>query len=271
MTLVGSTTTDQLDVSGLTGADGNPVNAWDVTVSNVGGNALLTFPNGTSILLNGVAPASVTTAPQLHSIGIPCFVAGTMIDTPSGPRAVETIRTGDEVLTAEGQPITVIWAGGKTFDAADLARCERLKPVVFRPNSTGNVKELRLSRQHRVVIDTTEGPRLVAAGGLAAARGSGARIAKGCRKVSYRHLLLTRHAIIRAEGALVESLWPGPLAAKSLGPETCREIAGSCPQLAPALAGKVPTELVFGPQALPMIRRGQLRSLSVNSCAALLT
>ncbi|WP_339114091.1 Hint domain-containing protein [Thioclava sp. GXIMD2076] len=191
ITLVGSTTTDQLDVSGLTGADGNPVNAWDVTVSDVGGNALLTFPDGTSILLNGVAPASVTTAPQLHSIGIPCFVAGTMIDTPSGPRAVETIRTGDEVLTAEGQPITVIWAGGKTFDAADLATCERLKPIVFRPSSIGNARELRLSRQHRVVVDTIEGPRLVAAGGLAAARGFGARIAKGCRKVSYRHLLLT--------------------------------------------------------------------------------
>ena len=48
---------DQLDVTGLTDALGNPVNAWDVTVTDDGtGNALLTFPNGETLVLVGVAP-----------------------------------------------------------------------------------------------------------------------------------------------------------------------------------------------------------------------
>jgi len=31
----------------------------------------------------------------------PCFVAGTLIDTPQGPRPVETLMAGDQVLTRD--------------------------------------------------------------------------------------------------------------------------------------------------------------------------
>ncbi len=49
---------DQLDVSALTDAGGDPVSVTDVVVSDDGsGNAVLTFPNGESLTLIGVPPA----------------------------------------------------------------------------------------------------------------------------------------------------------------------------------------------------------------------
>lgn len=69
------TTNDQLDVSGLTDADGNAVNVDDVTVSDtIGdgtGDAILTFPNGESITLSGVSAADVSSNAQLEAMGIP--------------------------------------------------------------------------------------------------------------------------------------------------------------------------------------------------------
>ncbi len=63
---------DQLDVSSLTDASGAPVNTDDVTVSDDGaGNAVLTFPNGESITLVGVAVAAVALPAQLAAMGIP--------------------------------------------------------------------------------------------------------------------------------------------------------------------------------------------------------
>ncbi len=65
-------TNDQLDVTGLTDAGGNPVNVHDVTVGDDGsGNAVLTFPNGESLTLLGVAPAELDSYAALASIGIP--------------------------------------------------------------------------------------------------------------------------------------------------------------------------------------------------------
>ena len=63
---------DLLDVTGMTDAGGAPVNTDDVTVSDDGGgNAVLSFPNGESLTLIGVAPAAVTSPAALAAMGIP--------------------------------------------------------------------------------------------------------------------------------------------------------------------------------------------------------
>ena len=64
LTRVGGYARDRLDVSGLTDAGGGPLYWDDVlitdTVGDGSGDAILTFPNGQSIILFGVSPAAVT-------------------------------------------------------------------------------------------------------------------------------------------------------------------------------------------------------------------
>ncbi|WP_305884600.1 Hint domain-containing protein, partial [Limimaricola litoreus] len=65
---------DQIDVTGLHDADGNPVNIRDVTVTAAPddpADAILSFPNGESLRLVGVSAASVDSPRALIAMGIP--------------------------------------------------------------------------------------------------------------------------------------------------------------------------------------------------------
>ena len=86
---------DQLDVSGLTDAGGDPVNVADVTVSDDGsGNAVLTFPNGESLTLNGVTPASVNSPAALEAMGIPP-APNYIVEGGAGDDTINGAYTGD--------------------------------------------------------------------------------------------------------------------------------------------------------------------------------
>ncbi|SIQ71456.1 Hemolysin-type calcium-binding repeat-containing protein [Paracoccus thiocyanatus] len=61
---------DRLNVSGLHDAQGNRVDLGDVRVSAQGANAVLSFPNGERLILEGV-DAAVLTRAMLHQMGIP--------------------------------------------------------------------------------------------------------------------------------------------------------------------------------------------------------
>jgi surface protein len=53
---------------------------------------------------------TLTTAPNNWTIkdaGLPCFVTGTRILTPTGYVAVECLKTGDQVLTADGRSVPI--------------------------------------------------------------------------------------------------------------------------------------------------------------------
>ncbi len=97
---------DQLDLSGLTDAQGHPVHVSDVVVSDDGsGNALLSFPNGESLTLMGVAPAAVSDPAALQAMGVP------------GPDYVVTGTAGDDLIDAS----YVGDVEGDMVDAADAA------------------------------------------------------------------------------------------------------------------------------------------------------
>jgi hypothetical protein len=65
--------------------------------STSGGRSYFTYvgPNSETIVI--VNPSGVS--------GIPCFVAGTRILTPAGEKLVESLRTGDMVVTADGRKV----------------------------------------------------------------------------------------------------------------------------------------------------------------------
>ncbi|PTV93555.1 hypothetical protein C8J27_1141 [Rhodobacter aestuarii] len=81
------------------------------------------------------------------------------------------------------------------------------------------------------------------------------RISAGNHLLSWR-TLARQGKLLVAEGAVVESLWSGPITAAALGPETCAEIGRACPELPLALHGRVSVEAVFG------LTRRELRALT---------
>ncbi len=255
------TTNDQLDLSALTDAEGNPVSIWDVVVSDTAGDgtgdAVLTFPNGERLTLEGISSGQLE-AQTLHAMGIPCLVAGTLIDTPDGGRPVEQLRPGDPVNTVCGGVRPVVWTGTWHLDAEALAANPRLRPVRIRKGALGNWRDLLVSPQHRIALGRAGAPEgFVPARWLAAAGDGRFRVARGQRQVSYVHLMLAEHGLIRADGAWVESFYPGPDGLAALDPASRARLFRRFPVLA-AIRTKADARRIYGPLALREIPRREL-------------
>lgn len=120
---------DTFDPSGLQNAGGDPVSVNDVTVTDDGsGNAVLSFPNGESVTLIGVAPATADDVNWLRAVGFPSdgTISGTAGDDvingaypgdPDGDMvdgndAVLAGHTGNDDLIDAGAGNDSIAAGG---------------------------------------------------------------------------------------------------------------------------------------------------------------
>lgn len=246
---------DQFDVSSLTDTEGNPVNAWDVVVSGDGsGNALLTFPNGETVVLQGVAPAAITGAQLLNAAGIPCFAGGTYIRTPRGEVLVETLKEGDLVETLEHGPQPILWAGRRDLGPRELMAFPQHRPISIPEGVLGNYAPLTVSPLHGMLLGAEHlGEEvLVRARHLAEAQGR-VRVAKGKRRVSYHHLMLGRHEILFANGAPAESFYPGEQGLKMYPERELAKIHAAVPGLADQ-----PVEDCYGPTARRFARRSEV-------------
>ncbi|MGJ8546287.1 MAG: Hint domain-containing protein [Sulfitobacter sp.] len=168
---------------------------------------------------------------------IMCFASGTRIMTREGPRAVETLRAGDAVLTRDRGYQPIRWVGHRMVSVAAQRANPKLAPIRISAGAFGHGQprtDLWLSRQHRVLVASKIATRLfghaevlVPAVKLLALEGVTQE--KGNRPVAYWHLLLDHHAIVYAEGAAAETLHPGPEAIRALGPKARREITAALP------------------------------------------
>ncbi|MCC5976146.1 MAG: Hint domain-containing protein [Rubellimicrobium sp.] len=246
---------DQLDVSELRTLDGNPVTAWDVTVGDDGnGNALLTFPEGETIVLLGVSPSQMQTAGQKFAAGIPCFTTGTLVLTPGGEVPIEGLRPGDPVLTRDNGPQPLVWVGIPRLDAADLALRPDLRPVLLEPGALGQERRLLVSPQHGMLVGRGADEALVRATHLARLPGGKVRIAKGVRSVTYVHLMFESHQVIWGNGLPSESFYPGPWGLSALDGPALLEIAHLFPD-----AVRLGAATGYGARARPFLGSGDLR------------
>lgn len=237
---------DQLDVSALRDLDGNPVNIWDVVVSDDGsGNAVLSFPEGETLTLQGITPAQMT-GPQMVAAGIPCYAPGTLIETPDGPRPVEELQIGDLVNTLDHGPQPIRWVrrGDHPLDAVDADG----KPVLIAAGALGKglpTQDLIVSPQHRMLVggrgqldDWFKTESLAPAKSLTTLQGI--RHIKGKQKITWIHFACDRHEVVTANGCLSESLLLGPMVVNGLtNRERCALVAiyGTAPMQGAALNG----------------------------------
>ncbi|MFW2589986.1 Hint domain-containing protein [Sagittula sp. SSi028] len=148
-----------------------------------------------------------------ENTNVTCFTKGTAILTPTGDRLVEDLRVGDLVCTMDNGPQAIRWIGVQRFGRTVLVAVPRLHPVVLPQGVLGLRRPLRVSQQHGMLLGQD---RLIRAKHLAQAPKSGVRIARGCRSVTYIHLLFDAHQIVFAEGAATESFYPGPMIRRML-------------------------------------------------------
>lgn len=169
---------------------------------------------------------------------IPCFVAGTMIETPEGCRPVEDLRPGDLVLTRDKGFMAVSWCGQRSLSGADIAKRRDLASIRIAAGALGpNLPErdTRVSPAHRVLIC---GPRaeilfgesevLVPAAHLLDLPG----VSIDVSAVSYVHIMFETHQIVLGDGMWSESFQPADHSLDGLGQAQRSEIFALFPELA---------------------------------------
>lgn len=160
-----------------------------------------------------------------------CFTPGTMIRTPHGPRAIETLRAGDLVITRDNGPQPVRWIGGRRVKATGALMPLRVDRTLL-SNATD---ALIVSPQHRLLWS---GPRAQMLFGeaevLVAAKhllGHPAVKKVAGDHVDYIHMLFDRHEIIYANGAPTESFFPGDSALDAVSDRSRHEMFEIFPEL----------------------------------------
>jgi len=132
---------------------------------------------------------------------VACFVTGTLIETGTGPRAVETLAEGDLVLTRTGALQPIVWMGRRHIGSSQHPLAEKFWPVRVQAGAFAEQsprRDLYLSPEHAIFHDGT----LFPIGNLV----NNASIAQVPRTaVTYWHIELATHDVVLAEGLEVET------------------------------------------------------------------
>jgi hypothetical protein len=257
-----------------------------LTVTHINGKAVvagdtITLPTGQKVTLNadgtltvvgdgdeedfnftyGITNGGNTDVGFVNATSIPCFVAGTLIETAQGDIPVERLRVGDMVRTQDHGLQPLRWIGQRQVAAeGDFA------PVRIMANTFGEHRPLLVSPQHRILIKNPvaallfgEEEVLVAAKDLVNGR-SVQRLGGGT--VSYVHLMFDAHQIVFSEGLATESFLPGPQTSDLFEQAVLDEITALFPDMDPA------TGAGYGHAVRRMLKRYETELLlSVNRAA----
>ena len=155
--------------------------------------------------IGGITPTSPGSNFFTSTDTITCFLTGTDIATPGGERAVESLRIGDLVSTADGLAKPVKWIGRVSAEAGlfeDAAFRARIAPVVFRAGALGEGlprRDLRVSPAHGMLIDGVLIPAAALVNDVSILRD------QSKQDVTFYHIELEQHDIILSEGAPSET------------------------------------------------------------------
>ena len=94
---------------------------------------------------------------EIHIAVMGCVPEGERIITSAGPRPIETVDEGDEVLTHEGRVGRVLWTTQHAFDGELI----EVQPTGFSPfRLTANHRVLAFPRSARMKLDRVRYPRI---------------------------------------------------------------------------------------------------------------
>ena len=146
--------------------------------------------------------AGNVSTPSTVFIDVTCFMPGTMIRTPDGEVAVESLECGDLVLTMDGRAAPVRWLGRQTVSTI-FGNKERILPIRIKAGALDEntpSRDLLVSPDHALLVDGA----LIQAGALV----NGTSILRETnvpRIFTYYHVELDDHCLILAENTPAES------------------------------------------------------------------
>lgn len=166
---------------------------------------LISLPDGSVTQVKWLDYPTLSATSFTFESGPVCFLRGTLIETATGPRPVQTLAPGDLLLTHDHglQPLLFLSSSTYRFGAGP----HKMKPIRLRPNVLGQgspSRDLLVSPQHRIALPQRNPEVLVAARKLTQLPGVSER--SGCLVARYYHLLLRSHELLCANGVWAESL-----------------------------------------------------------------
>lgn len=199
---------------------------------------------------NGVSASAFVTL----TTAVPCFTSGALIETAHGPRRIEHLQPGDEIVTRDDGLQPLRWIGRNRVKGAT----GKLAPIRFLASAWGADRDFTVSPQHRMLLkgwrarlyfDADE--VIVRAKDLV--NGADVVVQK-VDEADYWHLLFDRHQLIYADGAPSESFHPGSESVASLDNEARWELYELFPELCADPNG-------YGPAARKTLRRHEAHVL----------
>ena len=182
----------------------------------------------------GISPAryqefefsSLSTTPPVF----PCFAKGTLIETDTGPVAIESLAIGDLVHTMDNGFQPIRWVGNRKISGqADMA------PILIRAGALGNYRNLYVSPQHRMLVNDWRSemyfgePQVFTVAKHLVNDSTIVRVP--CDTVTYFHMSFNQHEVIYSEGIPTESLHLGSMTMSSLDRASQREVLRLFPEL----------------------------------------
>ena len=214
-----------------------------ITAANGSTYIFLTDGSGSIAVMNALPTGQIaldnvsTTAPALV-----CFLRGALIETPQGPRAIETLQIGDMISTYDGKTLPLRWIGHRRVTAAELLLFPELRPVVLPQDMFGPglpARRLKLSASHRLAIGGWETEllfgfdiALMRANHLLAPNtlpGQKAERVNPNRNIEYFHLLFDEHTLVLANGLACESFQLGAHGELALDEDDMAVLDAACP------------------------------------------
>lgn len=191
-----------------------------------------------------------------------CVATGTLIDTASGARPVESLVPGDRVHTHDNGLQRLRWIGSRALSDRDLAAQPHLRPIRIAAGALGQGRPLRdlfVSPQHRVLLSDWRAQLLFGQDEIlipakALVNGRTITVQPGTGGIEYHHLLFENHEVILTEGAPTESFHPCDYSLGAIDRPARDELFRLFPELR--------TDAGFGPTARPVARVAEARLLS---------
>ncbi len=230
ITIDGSTTDepggDTLDLNGL--ADRTTLSMTASAIDPDGFDGSVTLTDGTVLTFSNIE-------------NIICFTAGTRILTERGEVAIEQLKAGDKVMTADHGAQPIRWIGQSTVPAMG-----KLAPIFVPAHRLPGAKRgLLVSPQHRFAFGHWQAELMFGEDEVFV---SATHMEDGhdvlrmpCASVTYFHILLDRHEVIFAEGAATESFHAGETGMQALSGPAREELYKAMPELRDDLGAHGPT------------------------------